>query len=516
VVRVPLHGRRVRGWVVAHDVVPPPGVTLKPLAKVVGPGPAAELVELAHWAAWRWAGRPASVLRTATTARFGATPAFAHATAARPAAGHRVEVVRMPPASDPRPLLADIAAGVTGTTLVVVPTAADGRGLARPGVVVGTRSAVWATVPDLAAIVVLDEHDEAMQQEQAPTWHARDVAVERARRAGVRCVLASPCPSLEALALADVVTVPSRDEERAWWPVADVVDRRRDDPVKAGLLSERLVRMARDRERGRVLCVLNRKGRAQLLACAACGELARCTLCGASVTQPETGVLRCRRCGAERPVVCASCGATRMRTVRAGVARVRDELQALLGEPVAEVSGPRSEVAGDARVFVGTEALLHQLPAGSSIGVVAFLDLDQELLASRYRAAEQALALLARAARLLGGRARGGRLVLQTRLPHHPVVEAALHADPGRVADDERVRRAELRFPPAAALASVSGPSATAFVEALGQPLGVEVLGPDDGRWLLRAPDHRTLCDALSATPRPSGRLRVEVDPLRI
>src|SRR5690606_28835789 len=137
-------------------------------------------------------------------------------------------------------------------------------------------------------------------------------------------------------------------------------------------------------------------------------------------------------------------------------------------------------------------------------------------LAPRYRAAEQALGLVVRAARLVGGRAGGGRLVLQTRVPRHEVVLAALHADPTRVADAERERRELLRFPPAAALAEVSGAAAPASVAALGRPPGVDVLGPADGRWLLRAPDHATLCDALAGLPRPPGRLRLVVDPLRV
>jgi primosomal protein N' (replication factor Y) len=218
-------------------------------------------------------------------------------------------------------------------------------------------------------------------------------------------------------------------------------------------------------------------------------------------------------------MVCADCGATKLKLVRQGVSRVREELEALVGEPVAEVSSaspaddPGSGDPTQARVIVGTEAVLHQ--AGRA-DVVAFLDLDQELLAPRYRAAEQALALLARAARLVGGKAGGGRLVLQTRLPRHEVILAALHADPARVATVEAERRELLRFPPVAALAEVSGPAAGAFVQALGRPAGVEVLGPADGRWLLRAPDHATLCDALAATPRPPGRLRLAVDPLRV
>jgi primosomal protein N' (replication factor Y) (superfamily II helicase) len=196
------------------------------------------------------------------------------------------------------------------------------------------------------------------------------------------------------------------------------------------------------------------------------------------------------------------------------VTRVRDEIAALVGEPVDEVTGVRAPSGGlGTRVVVGTEATLHQLDRAD---VVAFLDLDQELLAPRYRAAEQALALLARAARVVGPRSGGGRLVLQTHLPRHEVVQAALHGDPSRVAAAEAERRELLRFPPVTAMAEVSGAAAGDFVEALGSPLGVEILGPSDGRWLVRAADHATLCDALAAARRPAGRLRIAVDPPRI
>lgn len=204
-----------------------------------------------------------------------------------------------------------------------------------------------------------------------------------------------------------------------------------------------------------------------------------------------------------------------MRNLRAGVARAREELEALAKRPVVELTAETELGPGGTAspVVVGTEAALHQLEAAD---VVAFLDLDQELLAPRYRAAEEALGLLARAARLVGGRDGDGRLLLQTRLPDHEVVRAALLADPSRVAAAEAERRALLRFPPATAMAVVSGAAAPELVAALGTPPGVEVLGPADERWLLRADDHRTLCDALASTPRPSGRVRIEVDPLRL
>jgi primosomal protein N' (replication factor Y) len=221
-------------------------------------------------------------------------------------------------------------------------------------------------------------------------------------------------------------------------------------------------------------------------------------------------------CTTERPFVCLACGSGRFRNLRAGVARVREELEALAGEPVTEVTASAGD-PDDARIAVGTEAVLHRLPAGS-VAVAAFLDLDQELLAPRYRAAEQALALVARAARAVGDRAGGGRVLLQTRQPDHPAVLAVVLGDPGRFAAAELERRQALRFPPAAALALVSGAGAADWAAAAAEtaaPLGVEVLGPADDRWLVRAPDPATLADHLARIPRPATRLRIEVDPPR-
>lgn len=539
-VRISLHGRRVGGWVVGLDVEPPEGVVLNPIAKRSGLGPAAELIDLASWAAWRWAGRRASFLRTAAPeAVVGALPGRPTVRVPPPvvtdplvhaAFEHPVSVLRLPPTADRVPVA--LAAAARGQALLLAPSVGQARSLAvrlrRAGidvalhprdwaaaaagrVVVGSRAAAWAPAPDLAAVVVFDEHDEVWQEERTPTWHARDVAIERARRAGVPCVLVSPTPSQEALD-AGILVAPTRRAERDGWPILDVIDRRDDDPIRGGLWSERLTTVLRGDQR--VVCVLNRTGRARLLACASCGELARCESCGSSVEQVEVGRLRCRTCRMERPQVCQACGATGQRNLRVGVSRAREELEALVGEPVVEVTaqstdGPRP----DARVHIGTEAVLHQVPVAD---VVVFLDLDQELLAPRYRAAEEALTLLVRAARIVGRRGEGGRLVVQTRMPHHVVVQTVLKAAPELHATAERARRRELRFPPSTAMAEVSGAAAAAFVERLGRPAGLEVLGPSDGRWLLRAGDHRTLCDALAAVPRPPGRLRVVVDPLRV
>jgi primosomal protein N' (replication factor Y) len=560
VVRVELHGRRVGGWVVAVDVAPEPGVTRKPLAKVSGRGPSADLIDLAGWAAWRWAGRRASFLRTAAPPGVVRSLPVVDAGRVSPAGADRGPalpvwvpdalapdraVLRLAPGADRYPLVraaVDAAAAAGGAALVLCPSVTEaealGRRLRRSGTttavithaggssragagewalaaagataVIGARAAAWAPVPALRRVLVLDEHDESYQQEQAPTWHARDVAVERAHRAGAPALLASPCPTLEALGWGTLVTT-DRATERSGWARVEVVDQRQVDPALGPLFSPRLVDLVRGS--GRVVCVLNRTGRARLLACGACDTMARCGTCDGAVADEGSGRFTCTRCGTERPAVCLACGGSRFRNLRLGVSRAREELEALAGEPVAEVTATTDDGA-DTRVVIGTEAVLHRVARTDH---VAFLDFDQELLVPRYRSVEQALALLARAARLVErANAPDGRLLVQTRSPDHPVLVAARLADPARLADSEGPLRAALGFPPTVAMAVVSGEAAPAFMDAFGRPADVRIQGPVDGAWRLVAPDHRVLCDALAATPRPPGRLRIEVDPLRI
>lgn len=543
-VRIALGPRRVGGWVVETDVEPPGDVELRELAKITGYGPPADLIDLASWARWRWAARtPVPFLRTASPDR-AVTSIPAPGVRKHPVppvdddrvqaafAGPGTTVLRLPPAADLTPVVQ--AAASVGDPLIVcasrahaarvadrlrragVPTALhpDGWAAAAGGgtAVVGTRASVWAPMPDLAAVVVFDEHDEEHQEEGSPTWHARDVAIERARRAGVPCVLTSPMPTLEALGAAELVTT-SRAVERDGWPAVVVADRREDDAARNGLISPPLADVIRSGRR--VVCVLNQKGRAVLLACATCGELGRCARCDAAVARPADELV-CRRCGTTRPVVCASCGSTRLKSARVGVSRVRDDLEAFAGEPVLEITAetPPDRTAG-ARLAVGTEAVLHRLDHADA---VAFLEFDQELHAPRYRAAEQALALLARAARLVGGRGAGGQLLVQTRRPDHEVVLAALNGDPTPVTEAERARREELGFPPFRALAEVGGPAGPDFAERLRAvaPPELLVLGPVDGLFRVSAPDHAVLCDTLAGVERPPGRLRLAVDPPRI
>ncbi len=536
----------------------PAPLALRPLAKLVGVGPSAEVLDVARWAAWRWAGRRATFFGTASPPRVvesvrgaggtrGGQRPPATSSGADPAAvwsaafDNAVSVVRIPPAGDRGPLVA--AALRRGDVLLVVPHLAEAarladwvrrRGVAAAllpdgwgqaaagGVVVGTRAAVFGPAPGLAAVVVLDEHDEALVAEDAPTWSAREVAIERARRAGVPCVLVSPIPTLEAQELASAEPlVPPRAVEREGWPNLEVVDQRDPEMGRHGLLTETLV--ARLRACAGAVCVLNRKGRARLLACTGCDELVVCDSCGAAAGEggaadraTGSGGLNCPRCGESRPRVCSRCGATRLRTLRPGVAKLAGELEVLLGERVAEVSSPARSPSADhsaaTRIVIGTEAALHRVPRAD---VVAFLDFDQELSATRYRANEQALTLLARAGRLVGPRSGGGRILVQTRQPDHPVLQAAATADPGLLSSHDRALRRQLGFPPFGALAEIAGAGAAAFMERLGHPVGLEIAALGENRWVVRATDRAALLDVVANVERPPGRLRLAIDPLR-
>jgi primosomal protein N' (replication factor Y) len=545
VVRADLGDRRVAGWVVADLVEPPTGLALRPLTRVTGWGPPPDLVDLSTWAAWRWAGRRSALLASASPdgsvthlplpdrrppvlpERPGPLAGLVDA-----ACGAPIGILRLPPGDDTTVAVALVAQ--RGPTLVVVPSTRRaavlaarlrraGAGVAEvphqwpqaragAGIVVGARTAAWAPCPGLAAVVVLDAHDEGLVQEQAPTWWATVVAAERARRAAVPCVWITPCPTLDLLAAGTLVR-PNVATERSGWASLEIVDRRHDDP-RLGLYSDRLV--AELRAAKRAVSVLNRTGRVRLLACGACGELARCERCGAAVAQPSSAAvprpLVCSRCGTTRPPVCAVCDSARLRHRRVGVTRVREELETLVGRPVAEVTGA-TVPPPDGPLLVGTEAVLHRVAATD---VVAFLDFDQELTAPRFRAGEEALALLARASRLVGGRRRGGRVLVQTRLPDHEVLRAAVRGDPAILSTSESEIREMLGLPPVRALAVISGAGAAELAAGVPETPGLEVLGPTQDRWTVRADSSVTLCDALAATLRPSGRVRVEVDPLRI
>ncbi len=448
-------------------------------------------------------------------------------------------MLRLPPRVDQMPALlsaVQFAGARDGSLLVVAPSQSQvallATRLSRAGlsvatlphdwalaaagvdVVIGSRSAAWAPCAGLAVAIVLDEHDEALQEERSPTWHARDVVVERCRRAGVPAVLVSPVPTLTAVI--DVageagVVHPAPARERAGWPHVTVVDRTDEDPWKRSLLTSELIERLRDPD-ARVVCVSNITGRARVLACRNCRALVRCETCDAAVGLADDGWLDCRRCGTRRPPVCQVCGRSAFANLRPGVTRLREELEAAANRPVVAVTGAteivrRGQTPKDApaAIHVGTEAVLHRV---ASADLVAFLEFDSEMLAPRFRSAEHAMALIVRAARIAPD------VLIQTFTPDHEVIRAARAGNPSIVSDIDRQRRGMLLLPPFGALARVSGEGTEEFVGRL-RAAGLEIGRTGDAA-LVRGPDWMELGATLNAIERPPGsRLRIEVDPSR-
>ena len=544
-VRVPLHGRNVAGWVVEIGE-PSAGLEvkkIKSIIKVLGLGVTAEIVDLAVWATKRWMGRMRSFISTAAPQTLiNSVPSARYMPRAVQYASETFDKIRdfggglitVAPLSNLAPFISAVACD--GPTIVVMPTqhrvkllAAALRAnnfsvaqwpqdwaLAYGGVdvVIGTRSAVWAPVEKFSNIVVVDEHDDLLQEERSPTWHARDVAIERSSRVGARCILLSPIASLSARKWAGDRRVA---DSQGQWPEVLIVDRNSDEQWSRSLISSELIAELRDKSR-RVVCVLNSKGRARLTACGSCRNILRCEKCDAALNQTDKTKLDCPRCGESRPVICQICGSSSCAVLKPGVARLREELEAAANRSVFEVTAATETVNERCNVFVGTEAVLHRV---QNADTVVFLDIDSELLAPRYRANEIVATLVVHAARLVGRSTQSPRILLQTHTPDNAFLVGLKIGDLSQYFVSDEARRSLLKFPPFGSIAQVSGKGTKAFLDSLNESLEfsavVQTMNKDTENGLIRAESWQQLSDVLMSAKRPAkSRLTFHVDPPRV
>ncbi|MBM3315643.1 primosomal protein N' [candidate division WOR-3 bacterium] len=401
--------------------------------------------------------------------------------------------------------------------------------------VVGVRAAALAPVPDLAGVVVIDEHDPAYKEERRPRFHGRDVAIARARQAGCPVLLLDRTPSIETWHNLEAgkyewLEPPAEPEPR---PGSFVVDMRLH---RGELLSHRLVKeLGRVRDAGRSAVIyINRRGLSRHVACGSCGLVLACAACGVPLVLGR-GRVACGFCGTDRPAPdrCPQCTAAefdfrapgvemfaRALARLAGKARVREVVAESAGSPLA---------AGE--FHVGTRALLgRQWP--EDLALVAAVNADAGLALPDFRSRERVFQSLfefcRRAARA------GARAVIQTRRPDDGTMRDAVD---GRVADfaaaELRLRR-ESRFPPAVRLAliSLSGASeeallrrARALQREMERGRRCEVLGPatEPGRraavrLLVKLPRGRKLSEVVAPgrLDRLGVEVRVDVDPLEL
>ena len=341
-------------------------------------------------------------------------------------------------------------------------------------VVVGTRSAVFAPLARPGIFVVDEEHDLSFKQQDGFRYSARDLAVVRARDAGVPVLLGSATPSLEAVDNVRRGRYRRLDLPRraggASPPRIDVVDLR-SRPFDKGLCDVLIRAVEETKARSeQALLFINRRGYAPLLVCHACGWVADCERCDAHlVFHRDDGRLRCHHCSAERlPVVeCPQCGSRDVRRLGIGTERVASALESRIdGLRVARMDrdamrrrGSLETLlgrvhAGEVDVVVGTQMLAkgHHFP---NVTLVAVLDADSGLFSPDFRATERMAQLLLQVAGRAGRGERAGRVLLQTHHPEHPLLRVLVLEGYRKFCEGALEERRDTRLPPFASLALV-------------------------------------------------------------
>ncbi len=334
-------------------------------------------------------------------------------------------------------------------------------------VVIGTRSAVFTPLPRLGLVIIDEEHDGSLKQQDGFRYHARDLALLRARERKVPVLLGSATPSLESLRNVEVgrfsQLLLTKRAANALPPDIALLDIRRRS-LQEGMSDRLIDRMREHLQAGsQVLIFLNRRGFAPTLICNDCGETASCSRCDANMTvHARLGRLRCHHCGAERgiPAVCESCSSARIDRVGYGTERIEAALGTLFPEyrtlRIDRDSTRRkgelqkhlqAATTGEAQILVGTQMLAkgHHFPGVTLVGII---DSDRGLYGTDFRAAEQMGQLIMQVAGRAGREERCGTVLVQTRTPDNPLLRTLVFEGYDKFATELMAERRESGLPP--------------------------------------------------------------------
>ena len=430
---------------------------------------------------------------------------------------------------------------------------------------VGARSALFAPVPDLGVVIVDEEHDASFKQEEGFRYHARDMALLRAHRAGAVAVLGSATPSLESFENArrgrlSLLTLPERATQRSLPPV-EIVDLRRQprspsgEALLSGTLHQAIQRCLDEEDQG--ILFLNRRGFAPSVRCTACGKQVECPACSVALTEHRrTRRLRCHYCDFQRPLPerCDTCGAAALEPMGLGTEQLEDRLAEVFapakvarldrdvanGRTVEEVLGRLRRREVD--LLVGTQMVTkgHDIPGVTLVGVILA---DHSLAFPDFRASERTFQLLAQVAGRAGRGEREGRVFFQTFNPDAVPIQAAARHDYEAFFRAESAARREHLYPPHGHLIAVrvDDPDERRATESIGRLATiarrvaterVEILGPSPApigrlrtryrfRFMLRSDDRRALrqvgaavAHAIDEGVANPSRASVDVDPV--
>jgi primosomal protein N' (replication factor Y) len=344
--------------------------------------------------------------------------------------------------------------------------------------VVGTRSAVFAPVADLALIIVDEEHDSSYKQEETPRYHARDVAVVRAKMANAVVVLGSATPSLESYFNAKknkyaLVELPDRVEQRPL-PEVEIIDMRQEfqETGHEQVISRKLAAEINDRldRKEQVMVLLNRRGYSPVVLCRTCGKKLECQNCAIALTHHKREhKMICHYCGYTAPVpkACVHCSSEYVYFLGTGSEKLEELLHGMF--PQARIARLDRDTVrghedfertlnalneGELDILVGTQMIAkgHDIHGVTLVGVVGA---DSALGMPDFRAAERTFQLLTQVAGRAGRGQSPGKVILQTYFQDHYAVQYAAQHDFAGFYDKELRFRSWMHYPPYSALANV-------------------------------------------------------------
>lgn len=558
IVRVPLGGRRVRGWVTGIRSEERSG--LKEITGVSGARPVFDdrLLQTLRWAAVHYvaplsvllaraappnlpkAGRvhlpdvatggdvPTSIAPVAEALAAGRRPATSFVAGSGPWTDEVISVIAaattsgqgamvLLPTAQECAALANRIGPVFGDRLVWTASSASpaartmawSQAAGSPGtIVVGTPEIALWPIAGLGIAVVIGEGRRAMKARQSPTLHVRELVRRRSTVERFGLVMLGAVPTLEAVGMG----IPVAYGTGRTWPLVEIIDRTTEPPSSAPLSEGTRSAIAGAVRRNEPAFVfVSRRGYTPATRCSSCGELRRCPQCGSN---PGRGAL-CERC--ETPNgPCAACGGSAFVPLGVASGRVLEDLRRLHGR---RVSAPGE----GGLIQVGTE---RDTPPPGTISLAVVVDADSMLLRPHFRAEEDTLRIIARVAGSVR-RGRGNRCVIQTRMPSHRVLQALRHGTAADIVPEWLAERERDQLPPQGELLAVEITEPPAGVDeelraALGGDVGV--FGPAQSdlalRWLVQAPDLRRakiqLRSRVQSWRDRGATVRVDADPLDV
>ena len=348
--------------------------------------------------------------------------------------------------------------------------------LAQSGVasiVIGTRLSIFTPLPNLKLIIIDEEHDSSYKQQDSMRYHARDVALVRAKRLNIPVVLGSATPALESwfnasgnnnvAAKYQLLSLKERAVSAAKLPLIECIDTTKvnlQQGLTPQLIAALKLRLARKEQS---LLFINRRGYSPVLLCSACHWIAPCTRCSSRlVVHLGLRKLRCHHCGHEQkiPHQCPSCGDADLHPTGHGTQRLEQTLAALL--PTARIvrvdrdSTSRKDAlveilekvhAQEVDILVGTQMLAkgHDFPNLTLVGVI---DTDSALHSPDFRASERLFAQLMQVAGRAGRADKAGQVIIQTQFPEHTLFNALRSQDYVHYANAMLLEREQVNFPP--------------------------------------------------------------------